>query len=147
MLQTVATNMIHNINRCWWRAGWLRLSPTVGSELNGCAATEPDSLRPANCFAATVYANLDVYDCLHRVGWLRCDWLDTTVGSWLSQHSKIGLLSQHIPDETVHKCFEATGKMQYIDVVLVLTQIIMLLKYIQRKIKTANLQAIEILIL
>ncbi len=70
-----------------------------------------------------------------------------TVGSWLSQHSKIDLLSQHIPDETVHKCFEATGKMQYIDVVLVLTQIIMLLKCIQRKIKTANLQAIKILIL
>ena len=38
--------------------------------------------------------------------------LDTTVGSWLSQHIKIGLLLQHLPDATVHKCFEATGKMR-----------------------------------
>ena len=96
MLQTVATNMIHNINRCWWRAGWLRLSTTVGSELNGCAATEPDSLRPANCFAATEYANLDVYDCLHRVGWLRCDWILLAAGF----HNIVRLVCFHNTSQT-----------------------------------------------
>ena len=112
MLQTVATNMIHNINRCWWRAGWLRLSTTVGSELNGCAATEPDSLRPANCFAATEYANLDVYDCVQRVWWLRCDWIRLLAAGF---HNIVRLVCFHNTSQTkqsiqmfwshaVHRC-------------------------------------------